>query len=182
MNESYLGELRPVGFGFAPKGWMLCQGQTLPINQNQALFSLLGTTYGGNGTTTFNLPDLRGRIPVGLGQGPGLAPYILGQTGGVEGQTLTADQLPVHGHAVQATMKPDGAVDSNSPGGEYIGPGSLNQYSKKGPTVSKNVVMAANAVTGTASPVGGSQPHENRQPFIAINYAICLQGVFPSRS
>lgn len=182
MNESFIGELRPVGFGFAPKGWMLCQGQTLAISQNQPLFALLGTTYGGNGQTTFNLPDLRSRVPVGQGRGAGLGAYTLGQTGGVEGQTLTADQLPQHGHGVQGTMKPDGSVDSNSPSGEYIGPGSLNQYSKKGPGVGKNVAMATNAVSGTATTAGGSQPHENRQPFIAINYAICLQGIFPSHN
>jgi microcystin-dependent protein len=183
MDESFLGELRPVGFGFAPRGWMLCQGQALPISQNQALFSLLGTTYGGNGTTTFNLPDLRSRIPVGQGQGPGLSFYSLGQTGGAEGQTLTVAQLPAHSHIVQATMKPDAAVDSPTPGGEYIGPGTLKQYSKRNtsPPVGKNVPMAANAVTGSAAPMGGNTPHENRQPFIAVNYAICVQGLYPSR-
>jgi microcystin-dependent protein len=178
MDESYIGELRPIGFGYAPKGWLLCQGQTLAINQNQALFSLLGTTYGGNGQTTFNLPDLRARVPVGQGQGPGLSSYVLGQVGGVENQTLTPTQLPAHSHVVQGTMVPDAATDNGAPTGEYIGTGSLNQYSK-GP---KNTAMAANAVSGTANPVGNNQPHENRQPFIAINYAICIQGLFPPRS
>ncbi|MBO2010989.1 phage tail protein [Hymenobacter negativus] len=177
MNESFLGELRPIGFGYAPKGWMLCQGQTLPIAQNQALFSLLGTTYGGNGQTTFNLPDLRSRVPIGQGQLLGQSNYVLGQTGGVESQTLLPAQLPSHSHVVQGTMVPDTATDNGAPTGEYIGTGTLNQYSK-GP---KNAPMAANAVTGTASLTGNSQPHENRQPYIAMNYAICLQGIFPSR-
>jgi microcystin-dependent protein len=117
-------------------------------------------------------------VPIGQGQGPGLGMYTPGQTGGVEGQTLTVEQLPAHGHVVQGTMQPDSAVDSGSPTGEYIGPGSLNQYSK-GP---KNALMSPNGVLGNANPVGGNQPHENRQPFIAINYAICLQGLFPPRN
>jgi len=178
MDESYIGELRPIGFGFAPRGWLLCQGQTLAINQNQALFSLLGTTYGGNGTTTFNLPDLRGRVPVGQSQGPGLGNYTLGQIGGVENQTLVPAEMPVHNHLIQGTMSPDAtSVDSNSPTNEYIGAGSLNQYSK-GP---KNAAMAANAITSVTNNTGSSQPHENRQPYIAVNYAICIQGLFPSR-
>jgi microcystin-dependent protein len=179
MDEPYIGEIRPVGFNYAPRGWMFCQGQILAIAQNQALFSLLGTTYGGNGQTTFALPDLRSRVPLSSGQGPGLGNYALGQLSGSENVTLLETQIPTHIHALTGTMMPDASTDNTSPVGEYIGtPGTLNQYSP-GP---KNTTMAANAVTGTVNPAGGSQPHSNLQPYLGTNYVIAIQGIFPSRS
>ncbi len=155
MSEPFLAEIRVFPFGYAPRGWARCEGQLLPINQNQALFSLLGTTYGGNGTTTFALPDLRGRTAVGPGAQVGL-----GEVGGEEAHTLTPAEA-AHGWGVSApatTARPTGALPAN--GGAYASPAD-------GPSV---------------GPVGGGQPHENRAPFLAINFCIALQGIFPSRN
>jgi microcystin-dependent protein len=169
MAEPFLGEISPVGFAFAPKGWALCNGQVLPINQNQALFSLLGTTYGGNGINTFALPDLRGRVIVSSDDG-----YALGATGGVERVALSAGQLATHSHAATCSTGPGtagsplGAVWAGSSSGETL-------YQTGSGT---NGSMAS----GSISPAGGSQAHENRQPFLAINFIIALQGVFPSRN
>jgi microcystin-dependent protein len=182
MAEPFLSMIEAFGFNFAPQGWALCAGQTLPINQNQALFSLLGITYGGNGTTTFNLPDLRGRIAIGFGQGSGLSPYNQGAAGGQEAHQLLVAEVPSHAHTLNATNNgqsngtnvPSGTVLMGS--GYGIEPNNPveNIYSSAAPSVA----MGANAI-GSA---GGNAPHENRMPFLTINYCIALQGIFPSRN
>ena len=181
MAEPFLGEIEVFPFGFAPKGWAFCAGQILPINQNTALFALLGTTFGGDGISNFALPDLRGRVANAFGQGPGLAPYTLGQTGGQETHTLTLNEMAAggHSHAVNAknngntggTNAPSDAVTLGSGYASEAGSPAVNIYSSAAPTVA----MAALA------PVGG-QAHENRMPFLALNYCIALQGIFPSRN
>ena len=168
MSEGFIAEIRLFAGSFAPRGWALCNGQILSIAQNTALFSLLGTTYGGNGTTTFALPDLRGRVPVHPGQGPSTSTYNLGQQGGTESETLTTSQMPAHAHTLNAssndetTNRPGGAVPAK--GGVYDSP--------------PNVAMHAGAV-GNA---GGNQPHNNIQPYTTLNYMICMVGIFPSRN
>jgi microcystin-dependent protein len=172
MNP-FLAEIKIFAGNFAPRGWAFCEGQLLPISQNQALFSLLGTTYGGDGRTTFALPDLRGRTPIGPGNGPGLSSYREGQQGGQEHVTLTASEMPNHGHAVRAVntvgnnADPTGRLLANTSGLD-------REYSNATANTSMSSSMIANA--------GGNQSHENRQPFLAIYYIIALQGVFPSRS
>ncbi|RAK67980.1 phage tail protein [Hymenobacter edaphi] len=179
MDEPYIGEIRAISFPFAPKNWAFCNGQTLPINQNQALFSLLGTTYGGDGVTTFKLPNLQSRVAVGSGQGPGLQNYALGQMGGNETVALTLDQMPPHAHVVSGTVQAATSADESSPVGNFPGGGNLNMYSS-GP---KNATLGtANSVKGQTSAQGGNQPHENRQPYLATYFVIALTGVYPSRS
>ena len=171
-QQPFIGQIMIGGFNFPPQGWAFCNGQLMPISQNTALFSLLGTTFGGNGTTTFALPDLRGRIPVHNGQGTGLSNYNLGDTAGVETVTLTPDQLPAHTHAAQATTAIGNTAGRS--GTVWAKPaGNDNIYSSAAPSQ----VLSGNAV----GPVGG-QPHENRQPLLALNYCIALFGIFPSRS
>jgi microcystin-dependent protein len=166
--EPFLGEIRLVPFNFAPRGWAICAGQLLPINQNQALFALLGTTYGGNGQTTFALPDLRGRVPIGAGQPPAGSSYPLGATGGQEKVELATRQLPRHSHAVHAssaaatTKNPATALPAR--GGAYA--------------AERNVRMKAAMIGRT----GAGERHENRQPYLGLNYIIALQGIFPSPS
>jgi microcystin-dependent protein len=163
MSEPFLGELKLMGFNYAPKAWAQCNGQLLPINQNQALFSLLGTMYGGNGQTTFALPDLRGRAAVHVGAG-----VTQGQAAGAETNTVNIQQMPGHTHFVSAS----------SSNGDGANPGALagasNAYS--GPS------NLTNLQPSTISNVGGSQPHENRQPYLVLNWCIALQGIFPSRN
>jgi microcystin-dependent protein len=167
MAEPFLGSIVLFAGNFAPSGWAMCNGQILPISQNSALFSILGTTYGGNGQTTFALPDFRSRVPVGFGQGVGLSSYSEGQTGGVESITLTSNQIPVHQHLQPAsngdegTNRPNNAVPAR--GGVYA-------------TASDGSALAP------TSNAGGGQAHENRQPFLAMNYIIALEGIFPSRN
>jgi len=161
MSEPFVGEIRMFGFGFAPQGWALCNGQLLPINQNQALFSLLGTTYGGDGRTTFALPDMQSRVPVCQGQGPGLSSYAEGQAGGAETVTLAATQMPGHNHPVKASSSPASSAS--------------HIYAAKPDT---STVMNADML-GAA---GGSQPHDNIQPYLAVNFCIALNGIFPSRT
>ena len=169
MSEPFLGQIMLVPYNFAPRGWAFCTGQILPIAQNTALFSLLGTTYGGNGQTTFALPDLRGRVPISSGQGPGLSSYDLGEVGGEESVTLLVNELPAHNHLVGAS---DVEVAQGSvPKDQVLALG--NYY---GPT--PDTVMAVNMI----QPTGGSQPHENRQPYLTLNYCIALEGIFPSRN
>ncbi|MFZ3238361.1 MAG: tail fiber protein [Stellaceae bacterium] len=182
MSDPYLSMIEAFGFNFAPQGWALCAGQTLSIAQNQALFALLGTTYGGNGTTTFNLPDLRGRLALGFGQGSGQSSYALGAVGGQEAHQLLANEVPSHTHGLNATNNGQANGTNVPSGGVLMGSGYgieannpvENIYGNAAPTV----VMAAGAV-GAA---GGGQPHENRMPFLTINYCIALQGIFPSRN
>jgi microcystin-dependent protein len=165
--DPFIGELRLLPFNFAPKGWALCAGQLLPINQNQALFSLLGTTYGGDGRTTFALPDLRGRVPVGAGQLPPGSDYPLGATGGQETVELTTRQLPEHAHAVNASSA---AATTKSPHRTF--PAGGGAYA-----ATQNVRMKA-AMIG---PTGGGEGHENRQPYLVLNWVIALQGIYPAR-
>ena len=169
MSECYLGEIRMVSFNFAPRGWALCNGQTLPINQNQTLFALLGTRFGGNGSTTFNLPDLRGRVP--LHAGAGLA---AGQGGGEEAHALTSTELPQHLHGLSANSS---ATTSNSPAGALLGTKGRqgrDMFAAPGDPTSLH--------PATVSQAGASQPHENMQPWLALNFAIALSGIFPTRN
>ena len=172
MSEPFVGEIRMFGFNFAPQGWAQCNGQLLPISQNTALFSLLGTTYGGDGRTTFALPDMQSRVPVCQGQGPGLSPYAEGQAGGAETVTLAAAQIPGHTHPVKASS---GAADSDQPEGRALARSASHIYTAK-PDAS--TVMNADML-GEA---GGSQPHGNIQPYLAVNFCIALSGIFPSRN
>ena len=165
MSEQFLGEIRIVAFNFPPKGWAFCNGQTLAINQNQALFSLLGTMYGGNGITTFQLPDFQGRVPLHVGQG-----LLQGQKGGEEAHTLTTSEVPAHTHPVIASSNPG---SQPSPAGAFSTDSGRNVYA-----ASANSVMAPQAVT----PAGQSQPHENRSPFLVLNFCIALNGIFPSQN
>lgn len=175
--DAFLGEIRLMGFPIAPKGWMYCQGQLLNVAQNQALFSLLGTTYGGNGQTTFALPDLRGRTIVGVGAGPGLSPYTPGQAGGTEGVALLQSQLPAHNHTFSGTIRTGDTAELKQASGAFPAPGTAAPFTGGSASASLN----AGALSGGLSNAGGSQPHENRQPLLVLNYAIAVQGYFPSR-
>jgi microcystin-dependent protein len=168
--EPFLGQILLVPYNFAPRGWALCNGQILSIAQNTALFSLLGTTYGGNGQTTFALPDLRGRVPVGSGQGPGLASYDLGAVAGTETVTLLTSEMPAHNHMVQASNGYSAATPENA----FPGSDSATSIYDAAANTTMNPMMIGAA--------GGSQPHENRQPYQVLNYIIALEGIFPSRS
>lgn len=174
MSEPFLAEIRIFPYNFAPRGWAFCQGQLLAISQNTALFALLGTTYGGNGITTFGLPDLRGRAGVHVGQGPGLSPYDLGQVGGTETVTLTNSQLPPHAHPANCL---DATGDQYEPNGAVwaIDAGQSPQYgtTKAAGTMAPNIIGSAGS--------GGGQPHNNIQPYQAVNFCIALQGIFPQR-
>ena len=165
--EPFLGEIRLVAFSFAPRGWAFCAGQLLPINQNQALFSLLGTSYGGDGRTTFALPDLRGRVPIGAGQGTAGSTYELGSSGGQETVKLKASQLPAHSHQVRASS---GGSTAKNPSDRV--PAAGGAYAAT-PNAKMNAAMIGNS--------GGGQAHDNRQPYLGLNYIIALQGIFPSR-
>jgi len=167
--EPFIGQIQLFAFGWAPVGWAVCNGQLLAISSNTALFSLLGTTYGGDGRTTFGLPDLRGRVPLGLGQGPGLGNYDLGQAGGTEAVTLTVAQLPAHNHGMQGS----GSATSKSPAN--LVPGFNSASSAYG--AADGTQMAANFCGNQ----GGSQPHENRQPYLTACYCIATAGIYPSR-
>ena len=167
MSEPFIGEIILFAGNFAPRGWALCNGQILAISQNTALFSILGTTYGGNGQTTFALPDLRGRVPVHPGQGPGLSPYDLGQAGGTETVTLNVAEMPQHTHPQPAT---NGEQTTNRPNGALPARGGVYAQTSDGSTLTP------------PSPVGGSQPHNNIQPYLGLNYIIALEGIFPSRN
>jgi microcystin-dependent protein len=170
MSEPFIAEIRINAFNFAPKNWATCDGQLLPIAQNTALFSLLGTYYGGNGTTTFALPDFRGAFPMHQGQGPGLTPRSIGEISGQETVTLISSEMPAHTHAVVAGTAspvpgPDAALPGASPARPY-GPGPAN--------ATANVQML--------QPVGGAQPHNNMPPYLVLNFCIALYGIFPPRS
>ena len=177
MAEPFIGQIEAFAFNFAPKNWALCAGQILPINQYQALFSLLGTTFGGNGTTTFALPDLRGRIADGSGQGPGLQNYALGQQGGQETHTLTVAETPSHSHTISA-------VNNGNTGGTNIPGPSITLGSGYGSSGAVVNIYSSAAPSVAMAPLGatGGQPHENRMPFLALNYCISLQGIYPSRN
>jgi microcystin-dependent protein len=171
MAEPFLSEIRIFSFNFAPKGWALCNGQFLPINQNQALFALLGTTYGGNGQTTFALPDLRGRVPIHMGNG-----HTLGEAAGSEAVTITQQTMTQHSHFLNATNNAATSPDPHIPAaGTYVlGEAVSNAFAAPGNFVAMNAQMV--------SSVGGSQPHTNQQPLLVLNFCIALQGIFPSRN
>lgn len=176
MSEPFIGQLMLVPYNFAPQGWAFCQGQILSIAQNTALFSLLGTTYGGNGQTTFALPDLRGRVPVSSGQGPGLSNYSLGQVSGSENTTLLTTNMPAHTHTATAALNANsGPANDSLPNGNFLAEGSIYNSSS-------NATMNSNAVAVSLSPAGGNQPFNNVQPILALNWVIALQGIFPSRN
>jgi microcystin-dependent protein len=173
VSEPFVAEIRPFPFNFVPRGWALCDGQLLPISQNTALFSLLGTTYGGDGKTTFALPDLRGRAPLHQGQGPGLSLYDVGQEGGEETVTLTSAEMPLHTHQLKAATQDPAdsqfvtasATFASSTGGKFYR------------TASDGSALSQQALT-TA---GASLPHNNMQPYLTLNFCIALQGIFPPR-
>lgn len=165
--EPFIGEITLFAGNFEPKGWAFCDGRLLPIAQHTALFSILGTTYGGDGKTTFALPDLRGRAPIGQGQGPGLSNYSLGETGGQETVTLTVGQMPAHNHAFSDA--------GQQPSGDAV-------RVQTGSSQTKIQQTTGSANSGVTQNTGGSQPHENRQPYLGVNYVIALQGIFPSRN
>lgn len=180
--DPFVGEIRLMPYSFAPRGWAFCNGQTLPITQNPALFSLLGTQYGGDGRTTFALPNLQGRTYVGAGQGQGLTNYPQGTATGTESVTLTVQQMPAHTHDLSntATMPVNGVLATQStPSGNYYAPVSGNPF-QYGIDPQANG-MASDVLNGTASAVGGNQPHENRMPYLVLNYCIALVGIFPPR-
>jgi microcystin-dependent protein len=168
MAEPFIAEIRLMSFNFAPKGWALANGQLLPINQNQALFSLLGTTYGGNGTTNFALPDLRGRTPISFGNG-----HTLGERAGSENVTLNLQQIPAHTHFVGA---------NNGTTGNVTNPANNFFSNSAPPNIYTNGTASATLPANTVSQTGGSQPHNNLQPFLTINFSIALQGIFPSQN
>jgi microcystin-dependent protein len=168
VSEPFLGEIRIVAFNFPPRGWAYCNGQTLPIAQNQALFALLGTTYGGNGQTTFALPNLQGRAPMHFGTG-----FTLGQQGGEEAHTLIASEMPAHTHALPAQSQ--AAQAGAGPAGNASFAASGVQPYRTG---ASQTVAAQSAVGAT----GGGQPHENRPPFLVVSFCIAMQGIFPSRN
>ena len=179
MSQPFIAEIIMFGGNFNPRGWALCQGQILPIAQNTALFSLLGTTYGGNGQTTFALPDLRGRVPVGQGQGPGLSPYSLGQVGGTESVTLTIQQMPTHNHLITAN---EGNGSSANPLNGFPSAGVVPSQGNASVSNYRNSTDGTTLAPGCVGQQGGNQPHTNIQPYLCINFIIALQGIFPSRN
>ena len=204
MSDPFLGEIRMVGFNFAPRGWAFCDGHLMSIAQNSALFALLGTMYGGNGQTTYALPDLRGRSPVGVGQGPGLGGIVQGEMGGVENTTLLASQMPVHNHGVPATssavsVSGQVAVPVSTDTASVASPANAvpaastsngRPFPMYGATPSGNATLAPFNLTlsGSASSsatetgvAGGSQPLPIRNPYLGVNFVIALEGIFPAR-
>jgi microcystin-dependent protein len=179
--EGTIGEIRMFAGTFAPKNWAMCQNQIIAISTNSALFSILGTTYGGNGQTTFALPDFRGRTAIGTGNGPGLTPYTLGQMGGNENTTLLISNMPSHNHPVTGTVTIKATGDGDigtDPGNRNFGPG--NTY-----TTATDLVDMATGNTDvklSTAPAGNNMPFSNIQPYLAMNYIICMYGIYPSRN
>lgn len=169
MAQPYVGEIRMFGGNFAPAGWMFCEGQLLPISQNDVLFQLIGTTYGGDGQSTFALPDLRGRLPTHQGSG-----FTLAETGGAEEITLTVTQIPGHSHTLLCAAS--GGIPNSNPNGGFWAASDVNQYTSAAPTVS----MGNPPIL--SDPDGGSQPHTNFQPYLCVDFIISLFGIFPSQT
>jgi microcystin-dependent protein len=172
--DPFVAEIRIFPFNFAPKGWAFCDGQILPLSQNTALFSLLGTTYGGDGKSNFALPDMQGNAPMHPGQGPGLSLHDLGETGGSETVSLLESEIPAHSHSMGAQNVPLGTVQTPS-GNVYSHPASGNLFNSANPQV-------VNMSDNTLAPAGGDQPHNNMQPYLTLNFCIALQGVYPPRT
>lgn len=172
MPEPYIGEIRMFGGNFPPNGWMFCEGQTLPISENDALFTLIGTTYGGDGQETFNLPNLQSRVPIHMGTGPDGTTYQIGEMAGTEQETLTTQQIPTHSHPLTASTNP---ANLQTPAANLVGKSTqVDLFINAVPTDALN----NQAIT----PAGGSQPHENCQPFLCINFIISLFGIFPTQT
>ena len=174
--DGYYAEIRMFAGNYAPRGWMFCHGQLLPIEPNQALFAIIGTFYGGDGDTNFALPDLRGRVPMSFGQGPGLSNYDVGQSGGVESVNLNTTQIPAHNHALSAS---NAAGTATSPSGNHpavvVDP-TANPMSAYG----SGTLVPMNAAS--IGSTGGSQPHTNLQPHLVVNFIICIEGIFPPQN
>lgn len=170
MAQPYVGEIRMFAGTFAPAGWMLCEGQQLPISENETLFQLIGTTYGGDGESTFNLPNLASRVPVHMGTGPSGTTYQIGEMAGTEQETLTVQQIPAHTHAFLGSQ--DNAGNTNPANNVVASPTTIDFY--------RVGAAAAAMAPQSIGPAGGSQPHENTQPFLCINFIISLFGIFPS--
>jgi microcystin-dependent protein len=172
MAQPYVGEIRMFAGNFAPNGWMFCEGQTLPIAENEVLFQLIGTTYGGDGEETFNLPNLASRVPIHMGTGPDGTTYQIGEMAGTEQETLTTQQIPNHSHPLTASTN---VGSEASPSGNLLAQSTVaDMYIEDTPD--------GNLAPSTVQPAGGSQPHENTQPFLCINFIISLFGVFPSQT
>ncbi|PPC88967.1 MAG: phage tail protein [Methylobacter sp.] len=172
MSEPFIGEIRSFGFNFAPKGWLPCNGQLLTIAQNTALFSILGTTYGGDGRTNFALPNLNGNVAMGAGQGAGLTPRVIGETGGVESVTLLESQIPAHTHP----------ANCNNANGNQYGPAGHFWAQDAAGGHDYSDTATGQMASGTIQPAGGNQAHTNLQPYLVLNYCIATQGIFPPRS
>jgi microcystin-dependent protein len=180
MSEPFVGEIRMVGWNFAANGWALCNGQLMSISQYTALFSLLGTTYGGDGVRTFALPNLQGRVPIHQGQGVGLSSYVIGQIAGSENVTLLQNQMPTHNHLIGISNQlgtvsdPTNAILAQGNSGEARRPVAVSDY--------VTTAVTGSLAPATVSSTGGNQPHNNLQPYLCVNFIIALQGIFPSRS
>jgi microcystin-dependent protein len=174
MSDPFIAEIRMLGFTFAPRGWLFCNGQLISIAQNTALFSLLGTTFGGNGTTNFGIPNLQGRTPIGARQGPGLSNYVLGQSGGAATHPLSVAELPAHTHALAVVAAADGGADRANARGNVLAKPSDSSYT----TAATDTTMAP----ATVSVAGAGIPHNNMQPYVGIYFCIAVQGVYPSRN
>ncbi|MDR3386536.1 MAG: tail fiber protein [Rudaea sp.] len=173
MSQPFVGEIRMFGFNFAPQGWHVCDGSLMSISQNNALFALIGTTYGGDGQNTFGLPDFRGRIPIHQGTGLGLSPYVMGQIAGTENVTLLANQIAPHTHALSAATN---GTRTKAPGSDYLGSGEADIYNRDATAA---LASLANATIGGG---GSNLPHANMQPVLCVNFSISLFGIFPSRN
>jgi microcystin-dependent protein len=184
MSEPFVGQIEVFAFGFPPRGWAQCAGQLMAITQNQALFSVLGTTFGGDGIRTFALPDLRSRVPMGQGNGAGLTPRVVGQIAGEETHTLLGTEIPLHSHSVQAIANPTGS-NTDIPG-TSVRLAKTTGVDKDGKPLTFNVYATDNApnqaMASAAIGSTGGQPHPNIMPYLAVNICIALQGIFPSRN
>ncbi len=190
MDEPFLGQIMLFAFDFAPRGHQVCQGQLLSISQNTALFALLGTNFGGDGVTTFGLPNLQARVPIGVGNGPGLGSYVVGESGGTENETLTTASMPAHIHTVDMSGYKGTLQCSSAPGDQRDAAGHVLAVESSGTTASYSDGALASTLAGAAidmgavgtSPAGNSLGHANMQPSLTINYCIALAGIFPSRN